>query len=409
MAFTAGEIASIANAALDFYFNKGDQFDQTIQNKPLLNLLEGRKKTFPGGKGNISLAVVGAYGDGSGNDVVKGYTHNDASASSPRPTSSARTIPWREHHIGLTLTHTELKIDGISVVDTNGEETAEHSKREMTVLVNLLEQKLFSLGEQYARSMNALMWGDGTADAKALAGMQSIIKDNPCVGHRRRPRPDRRDRVHLVAQPRATPPRWRPRSARTPGDAISGGGADHVDPANGGALLQALQHEYFQLIRYGGKPTVALAGTAFIDALMIERRANGFYSMTGLRKSQDISSGDIILPGGTKVQYDPTLDDLGLLEADVLVRPEVHLPDGDGGRVAQGPHPGAPLQHLRPLQVDHFDRPDGRVDAELVAGHRHKMRLSCLRLNKKRRRHGSSEMAKGPIKKSGHSKAKATS
>ena len=33
--------------------------------------------------------------------------------------------------------------------------------------------------------------------------------------------------------------------------------------------------------------------------------------MTGFSNSQDISSGDIILPGGTKVQYDPTLDDLG--------------------------------------------------------------------------------------------------
>jgi hypothetical protein len=97
----------------------------------------------------------------------------------------------------------------------------------------------------------------------------------------------------------------------TPGDAVSGGGPITSNPANGGALLQALQHEYFQLIRYGGKPTVAFAGSAFIDALMIERRSNGFYSMNGFSQSQDISSGDIILPGGTKVQYDPTLDDLG--------------------------------------------------------------------------------------------------
>ena len=203
MAFTAGEIASIANASLDYYFNKGGQFDQTIQDKPLLNLMESRKKTFPGGKGNISLAVVGAYGDGSGNDVVKGYSHNDAVGFFTPANIKRANYPWREHHIGLTLTHTELKIDGISVVDTNGEKTAEHSKRELTVLVNLLEQKLFSLGEQYARTMNLLLWKDGTGDAKALAGIQSIIKDNPCVGVVWRPRPDGGDRVHLVAQPRA--------------------------------------------------------------------------------------------------------------------------------------------------------------------------------------------------------------
>jgi hypothetical protein len=310
MAFTAGEIASIANASLDYYFNKGGQFDQSIQNKPLLNLFEGRKKTFPGGKGNISLAVVGTYGDGSGNDVVKGYTHNDAVGFFTPANIKRANYPWREHHIGLTLTHTELKIDGISVVDTNGERTAEHSKRELTVLVNLLEQKLFSLGEQYARTMNTLMWGDGTADAKALSGMRSIIKDNPGVGT-----------VGGLDQTAATGFTWWRNRAHTaafgtqvgtvPGDAISGGGVVTSSPANGGALFQVLQHEYFQLIRYGGKPTVCLAGSALIDALMIERRANGNYSMTGFSSSQDISSGDIILPGGCKVQYDPTLDDLG--------------------------------------------------------------------------------------------------
>jgi hypothetical protein len=310
MAFTAGELASIANSALDFYFNKGGQFDQTIQNKPLLNLFESRKKTFPGGKGNISLAVVGTYGDGSGNDVVKGYTHNDAVGFFTPANVKRANFPWREHHLGLTLTHTELKIDGISVVDTNGEKTTEHSKREMTVLVNLLEQKLFSLGEQYARTMNTLMWADGTGDAKALAGMQSIIKANPCTGT-----------VGGIDQTTATGFNWWRNRARTaamatqigtvPADAISGGDAITSATTAGGALLQALQHEYFQLIRYGGKPTVAFAGSAFLDALMIERRANGFYSMTGFSQSQDISSGDIILPGGTKVQYDPTLDDLG--------------------------------------------------------------------------------------------------
>ena len=310
MAFTAGEIASIANASLDYYFNKGGQFDQSIQNKPLLNLLESRKKTFPGGKGNISLAVVGAYGDGSGNDVVKGYTHNDAVGFFTPANIKRANYPWREHHIGLTLTHTELKIDGISVVDTNGERTAEHSKRELTVLVNLLEQKLFSLGEQYARTMNVLMWGDGTTDAKALAGIRFDHQGQPRRWRRRRPGPDGGNRLHLVAQSGAH---------RSDGDADRNHPgrrdlrrrADHANPANGGALLQALQHEYFQLIRYGGKPTIALAGSAFIDALMVERRANGYYSMTGFSQSQDISSGDIILPGGTKVQYDPTLDDLG--------------------------------------------------------------------------------------------------
>lgn len=309
MAFTAGELTNITNSALDFYFNKGGTFDQSLQNKPLLKLMESGKKTFPGGKGNISLAVVMAYGDGSGNDVLKGYTHNDTVAFYTPANNLRVNFPWREHHIGLTLTHTELKIDGISVVDTNGANTSEHSKRDLTVLVNLLEGKLMALGEQYARSMNTLLWGDGTSDAKALAGIQSIITANPGTGT-----------VGGLDRSLASNAWWRNRARTaamataiggTPALAAWGGGPVTSSTSGGGALLQALQKEYFQLIRYGGKPNVAFAGSSFIDALQTERRANGFYSMTGASDSKDVSVGDIILPGGTKVEYDPTLDDLG--------------------------------------------------------------------------------------------------
>src|SRR6185295_2924523 len=158
MAFTAGEITNIANAALDFYFSKGEVFRQTLQKRPLYDTLTRKKKSFPGGKGSISIGVSGKFGDGSGNDVVKGYTHNDTVAFYTPANIKRANYPWREHHLGLTLTHTELKIDGISVTDpgSNGSDTSNHSQREMTVLVGLLQDKLFDLGEQYARGMNLL-------------------------------------------------------------------------------------------------------------------------------------------------------------------------------------------------------------------------------------------------------------
>jgi len=310
MAFSAGEIANIANSALDFYFNRGGMFEQTIQAKPLLALMEKSKKTFPGGKSDISLAVRGTYGDGSGNDVVKGYTHTDTVNFFTPATNKRAAFPWREHHLGLTLTQTELKVDGISVVDTNGESTSEHSKRELTVLVGLLESKLSALGEQYARSMNSLMWADGTADAKALAGMQSIIVADPSIGT-----------CGGINRATAGNEFWRNRArtaafgtkvSATPSLSVYGGGAVTSATADGGALLQVLQKEYLQLIRYGGKPDTAFAGSDLIDAMMKERRANGYYTMNGFSGSQDVSMGDIILPGGTKVQYDPSLDDLSL-------------------------------------------------------------------------------------------------
>jgi hypothetical protein len=184
MAFTAGEVTNISNAALDFYLNKGDTFKQSIQSKPLLKMMESGAKSFPGGKGNISLAVKGDYGAGGVNDHVVGYTHNDSVGFYTPANIKRVNYPWREHHIGLTLTHTELKIDGISVTDEegNGASTSNHSDREVTVLVNLLQDKLEDFGEQYSRNMNALFWGDGTADPKALAGMRSIILDVPNAG-----------------------------------------------------------------------------------------------------------------------------------------------------------------------------------------------------------------------------------
>jgi len=299
MAFTAGEISNIANASLDYYYNKGDTFKQSIQAKPLLRLMEGSAKSFPGGKGNISLAVKGNYGAGGVNDKVTGYTHNDT-VSFYTPANIARVnFPWREHHLGLTLTHTELKIDGISVVDDagDGSSLSNHSDRDVTVLVNLLQDKLEDFGEQYARTMNALLWGDGVADPKALAGIASIIAAVPNVGN-------------LGGLSRASNTWWRNRSATAAFGTAGGRGAVTSATTNGGALLQFLQAEYRQLIRYGGKPSKCLAGSDFIAAMEVELRANGNYTMTGFTGPQDGSMGQLKFMN-TVIEYDPTLDDLG--------------------------------------------------------------------------------------------------
>src|SRR5215831_4518815 len=299
MAFTAAELTNIANAALDYYFARGEEFLQSIQAKPLLAEMERSSKEFPGGKGNISLAVKGDFGAGGVNDTVKGYTHNDTVAFYTPANIKRVNFPWREHHIGITLTHTELKTDGISVTDESGDGTgtSNHSDREMTVLVGLLEDKLQDFGEQYARSMNRLLWGDGTADAKALAGMASIIVDNPTTGT-------------LGGLDRAVSTWWRNRAATAANGTAGGQGVITSSPSAGGALLTFLQNEYRQLIRFGGKPTRFYAGSSFIQAMEVEIRANGNYSMTGFTGSQDGSMGPMRF-GGTSIIYDPTLDDLG--------------------------------------------------------------------------------------------------
>ena len=87
---------------------------------------------------------------------------------------------WKEHHAGISVTLTELKKDGISVTDsTTSNSVTNHSGRDKTVLVNLFQDKLDDMLEGYSRGMNDLLYGDGTADANALAGIRSIIVDDP--------------------------------------------------------------------------------------------------------------------------------------------------------------------------------------------------------------------------------------
>ena len=308
MAFSTPELDNIANAALDFYLNKGEAFQQSLQQRPIVKLMEGKAKTFPGGKGKISLAIQLAYGAGGVNDSFKGYTHNDTVQFFNPSNLKRAEYTWREHHIGIEVTHTELKIDGISV-DTDTGNTSNHSGRDMTALVNLWENKLFDFGERYSRSLNDLLWGDGTADAKALAGLRGLLTANPTTGT-----------VGGVNRALAANKMWRNRArtaayaAAVTGDGtLAGHGGDRVTSAtaDGGALWQALQEEQRQLRKFGGMPDTFLAGSDFIGALEKEMRANGYYSQNGFKRSNDGAMGPVLFDG-TTIEYDPTLDDLGL-------------------------------------------------------------------------------------------------
>lgn len=321
MAFSSEELANITDSSLDFYFEKGKVFAQTIQQKPMLAMFERRAKSFPGGKGSISIGVKGDYGmprdrttgaqvvnpPSVGSDTLAGYTHNDTVAFYTPANNRRVSYLWREHHLGLTMTHTELKIDGISVVDTDGRSTRNHSQREKHVLANILQEKLDDFAEQYSRQMDSLIHDDGSGDAKALAGLQHIITDNGAAGT-------------VGGLDKSVVSWWRNRAytsamataiGSTPALGYLGGGPVASSPTNGGALMQVLSKEYRQLRRYGGNPTAFYAGSTFIDKLEIEYRANGMYSTNGFTKKVDAGVGQIYFKG-VPITYDPTMDDLSL-------------------------------------------------------------------------------------------------
>lgn len=307
--YTQPLLDHITTAALDYWLNKGTAFKEAIQEKPLLAAMEGKKKTFPGGKGNIIISVKGDYGNTAApgtNDQLVGYQLDDTVTYYTPANLRQAVFPWKEMHIGITLTHSELKTDGITVTDSAGDSTSEHSGRDDTVLVGILNDALEDLSEQYARGMNNLLWSNGTADPKALAGIAALITDNPTTGT-------------VAGLDRATRTWWRNRAytaamgtavGATPALAAWGGAPISSSPTGGGALITVLQKEYRQLTRYGGKPNTAFCGTDFMAALESELRANGNYSMTGFASGKDVSVGQISYMG-TDFEYDPTLDQLG--------------------------------------------------------------------------------------------------
>jgi hypothetical protein len=299
MPFSAQELSNIFSSTLDFYMDKGKVFKQNVEDKPMLKEFEASAGTFPGGKGNVSLAVKSGQGGGS----LAGYT-NDDQVTYYNPASQKRAnYPWREHHIGIGVTHTELKIDGISVTEDGGDQS-EHdvSGRDEFVLANLLQEKFDDLKEDYAVSWNTLLHSDGTGDPKALAGIRSLIIDAPAAG----------GTTGGIGRSANT---WWNNRAATAANATAGGqGAITPSSTGGGALLQFLQAEGRQINRFaqGGVKRRHYAGSGFIGAMEYELRANGLYSNQGFGMKR-ATTGDMATVSwlNQDIVYDPLLDELG--------------------------------------------------------------------------------------------------
>lgn len=288
MPLTAAQLTDINNATYETFLNKGKVLSQYIQSKPLLKAIDGAAGSFAGGRDSVALNVKAGQGGGS----LQGYTGDDQ-LTYYNPTGIKRVrYNWKEHFIGMTITGTELKENGIDLMEDGADQsTVTMSGREAHALANILDEKNEMMAEDYAVSMNDLLWGDGSSDAKALAGIQSLIFDTPATGT-------------TGGLSRSVYPWWRNRS--------NIGSEVTSSTANGGALIQFLQAEERQRTKYKtpGSRIIRLAGSDFIGAMETEIRANGNYSMTGFKGTQDASMGSLTW-NGVEIVYDPTLDDLG--------------------------------------------------------------------------------------------------
>jgi len=302
MAFSTDQMNAVASYALDF-FVKGEAFDQSIQDKPLLSALRGKQKTFSGGKGKISIPVVGDYADtdaglvtlapggtlssaDNATNFFKGYQYDDT-VGFVNPNSVKRaSYDYAEIHAGINVTFTELKQDGITVVDSAfGDKTAKASGREITALTGLLDHKLGSMAEGWSRKMNQMLWRTGAQDSKQSIGILAFIVDSPSGS------------TTIGGLNRSTYAWWRNR-------------ANLGISAGSDVLTQTLRAEVRQLTRFGGRPDLILCGSKFLDALEKEVAAKALYSQSGVAGSKNIASPSVTITGIGTFVYDPTLDDL---------------------------------------------------------------------------------------------------
>lgn len=292
MAFTAGELADISNKALETYIDRGTVWKQDMANKPMLDMFNRRAGKFAGGKDFVSFLVGSGYGGGA----LTGYTGDDQ-VPYYNPVGSQRArFPWKEHHIGMGVTQTELKIDGIDVIEDGTDQTTrEMPGREAQALANILDEKNEKLGSDYTFSLDRLIHTDGSADAKALAGIQSILFEAPAVGTT--------GNIN-----RAVNTWWRNDAMTT-----ANGNVITSNTANGGALITAMDGALRRRSKFkrGATDVHYFAGTDFIDAYKKELRTNGYYTQSGWRGGRPDGSMQDPLHDGLPIEWDPTMDDIG--------------------------------------------------------------------------------------------------
>lgn len=286
MPFTAAELENITNSMMDYHWNTPEVRKQAVQDMPLLSKMREMEESVPGNQEYVDFRVRGRP-----ETTIQGF-ENDDSVDYGNPTGTKRgKAQWKLHHCGIKVTIHELLKAGISITDTTtGKGEADHDKREKVALTKFLKEKLVDMSDGFDTDMNALYWGDGTADSKKLAGIRSIILDDPTSA------------TVVLGIDQSANDWWRNRASL----GLTGG-----TPANQ-VVVTKLQNEWRQLRRFRGRPDTVLAGSAFLDQVEQELRAKGNYTLEGWtsKGKTDASIADVSFKG-VNFTYDPTLDDLG--------------------------------------------------------------------------------------------------
>ncbi len=247
---------------------------------------------------------------------IMGFSDDDEVTYGNPANIKTAAFPWKEIHSGIKVTLTELKKDGISVVDSaTGKNTVMHDGREKTALANLLDDKMEDMVEGTDRGMNNMYWEDGSQDAKEIPGIRSIILTDPTTA------------TLVGGLDQSITTGWRNRSNGNIAAGLKSGTGIDVGTPSALNLVTALQREFRQLRRYGSPKHIWLCGSDFLDAFERELRSKGNFTLDGWAKSGriDASVADVQFKG-VDLEYDPTLDDKGLSKYSYIIDTKAIMP-----------------------------------------------------------------------------------
>lgn len=300
MAFSVAVAADITAIQLEKYVSPANAADilRHVANKPLLRKLDESKMEF-GAAGsaagttappNVREGVMGAlmrdqpgfYAGIAGSDTLVFKSSSGAIQTS---------CPVRWMHCGFEITHDELLYQGIHVSKDNSTKSTAEDKSK---LLELLETRKADYMESLMYSRNRTLWLDGTQDAKAIAGIKSIITDDPTVG----------TRLGIDAGANI----WWRHVART---GVGGALPKLVYSKDNQTMTETLLQDMRILTTYGGNPDVCLGGSDFCNAIEREARAKGQITMTGWANAKTNVDVKGVKVGSLEIEYDPTLDQLG--------------------------------------------------------------------------------------------------
>lgn len=173
MPFTPQQIAKASKSALDFHL-KNKPIDQVGYDKPLLNLLQQGKQSFPGSREYITEQLRTSRG--SNFQWYRGAAQ--VSYNSRDPLSQAK-FAWSGVHDGFAMDEDEMLQNGIILTDDG---SAKASEAEKIQLSNLLEEKMFALDEGFKEKFDEALYLDGSQDPEAIPGLSALISLTPAVG-----------------------------------------------------------------------------------------------------------------------------------------------------------------------------------------------------------------------------------